>query len=57
LAHASKVMGALKVKVLTIFTVNISPLHPVQTPARDVPPEQMIPAGTIPKNPIKSRCD
>ena len=57
LADASKVMGAGKVKVLTICTVNISPLHPVQTPARDVPPEQMIPAGTTPKNPIKSRCD
>src|SRR5207344_1312390 len=38
LADASKVMGAGKVKVLTICTVNISPLHPVQTPARDVPP-------------------
>jgi hypothetical protein len=57
LADASKVMGAGKVKVLTICTVNISPLHPVQTPARDVPPEQMIPAGTTPKNPLKSRCD
>ena len=57
LADASKVMGAGKVKLLTICTVNISPLHPVQTPARDVPPEQMIPAGTTPKNPLKSRCD
>ena len=57
LADASKVMGAGKVKVLTICSVNISPLHPVQTPARDVPPEQMIPAGTTPKNPVKSRCD
>ncbi len=57
LADASKVMGAGKVKVITICTVNIAPLHPVQTPARDVPPEQMIPAGTTPKNPVKSRCD
>jgi hypothetical protein len=57
LADAGKVMGAGKVKVLTICTVNISPLHPIQTPARDVPPEQMIPAGTTPKNPVKSRCD
>jgi hypothetical protein len=57
LADASKVMGAGKVKLITICSVNIAPLHPVQTPARDTPPEQMIPAGTTPKNPIKSRCD
>lgn len=57
LADASKVMGAGKVKQIAICTVNIAPLHPVQTPARDVPPEQMIPAGTVPKNPVKSRCD
>ena len=57
LADADKVMGAGKVKIITVCTVNIAPLHPVQTPARDVPPEQMIPAGTTPKNPIKSRCD
>jgi len=57
LADAAKVMGAGKVKVLTVCSVNIAPLHPVQTPARDVPPEQMIPAGTTPKNPVKSRCD
>jgi len=57
LAAATKVMGPGKVKLITICTVNVSPLHPVQTPARDVPPEQMIPAGTTPKNPIKSRCE
>ena len=57
LADAVKVMGPGKVKVITVCSVNIAPLHPVQTPARDVPPEQMIPAGTTPKNPIKSRCD
>ena len=57
LADASKVLGAGRVKQLTICTVNIAPLRPVQTPARDTPPEQMIPAGTTPKNPIKSRCD
>jgi hypothetical protein len=50
-------VSAGKVKVLTVCSVNIAPLHPVQTPARDVPPEQMIPAGTTPKNPVKSRCD
>jgi hypothetical protein len=57
LTDAANVMGAGKVKQITICTVNIAPLHPVQTPARDTPPEQMIPAGTTPKNPIKSRCD
>jgi hypothetical protein len=57
LTAAIKVMGPGKVKLITICTVNVSPLHPVQTPARDVPPEQMIPAGTTPKNPIKSRCE
>jgi hypothetical protein len=53
LSDATKVMGAGKVKLITICTVNISPLHPVETPARDVPPDQMIPAGTTPKNPVK----
>jgi hypothetical protein len=57
LAAVIKVMGPGKVKLITICTVNISPLHPVQTPARDTPPDQMIPAGTTPKNPVKSRCD
>jgi hypothetical protein len=57
LADATKVMGAGKVKLITVCSVNVSPLHPVQTPARDVPPEQMIPAGTTPKNPVKSRCE
>jgi hypothetical protein len=57
LTDATKVMGAGRVKLITVCSVNIAPLHPVQTPARDVPPEQMIPAGTTPKNPVKSRCD
>ncbi|HKU63505.1 MAG TPA: hypothetical protein VJQ06_00470 [Rhizomicrobium sp.] len=57
LSAAAKVMGPGKVKLITICTVNVSPLHPIQTPARDTPPEQMIPAGTTPKNPVKSRCE
>jgi hypothetical protein len=57
LSDTTKVMGAGKVKLITVCTVNVAPLHPVQTPARDVPPDQMIPAGTTPKNPVKSRCD
>ncbi|HYS45278.1 MAG TPA: hypothetical protein VEM35_02495 [Rhizomicrobium sp.] len=57
LSDAAKVMGAGRVKLITVCSVNVAPLHPVQTPARDIPPEEMIPAGTTPKNPIKSRCD
>lgn len=57
LTAAAKVMGPGKVKLITICTVNVSPLRPVQTPARDTPPEQMIPEGTTPKNPVKSRCE
>ncbi len=57
LAAAAKVMGPGKVKLITICTVNVSPLRPVQTPARDTPPEQMVPEGTTPKNPVKSRCE
>jgi hypothetical protein len=57
LADATKVMGAGKVKLITVCSVNVAPLHPAQTQARDVPPDQMIPAGTTPKNPVKSRCD
>ena len=57
LSDAVKVMGAGKVKLITVCSVNVAPLHPVQTQARDVPPDQMIPAGTTPKNPVKSRCD
>src|SRR6476646_1408345 len=34
LADASKVMGAGKVKLITVCSVNIAPLRPVQTPAR-----------------------
>ena len=39
LADARKVMGAGKVKLITICTVQIAPLHPVQTPAPDAPPD------------------
>ena len=39
MADATKVMGAGKVKLITVCTVQIAPLHPVQTPARDAPPE------------------
>ena len=40
LADAAKVMGAGKVKLITVCTVQIAPLHPVQTPALDAPPDR-----------------
>ncbi|HKY17833.1 MAG TPA: hypothetical protein VJL82_02780 [Rhizomicrobium sp.] len=57
LADATKVMGAGRVRLITICTVHVAELRPAQTPARDVPQEDMIPHGTTPKNPIKSRCE
>jgi hypothetical protein len=57
LSDAAKIMGAGKVKLITLCTVQISELHPVQTPALNTPPEEMIPAGQAPKNPVKSRCE
>lgn len=57
MADATRIMGAGKVKSLTICTVHIAPLHPVETPAQDKPLEQTLPPGTVPKNPIKSRCN
>lgn len=57
LADASKVMGAGKVKHITICTVQIAPLHPVQTPALNTPPEKAAANGPPPKNPVKSRCE
>ena len=56
-ADATKILGAGKVKLILICTVQVSPLRPTQTQARDVPMEQMVPAGATPKNPVKSRCD
>jgi hypothetical protein len=57
LSDAAKVMGAGKVKLITLCTVQISELHPVQTPALNTPPEDAAPAGSPPKNPVKSRCE
>ena len=44
LAGARKIMGAAKVKMVTVCTVQISDLRPRQTPALHTPPE-------------KSRCE
>lgn len=57
LANARKVMGASKVKQITICTVQISELRPKQTPALHTPPDQTIAHGETPKNPVKSRCE
>lgn len=58
LGDATQVMGAGKVKLITVCTVHIAQLHPVQTPALNTPPEKTAPPGSPPpKNPVKSRCD
>jgi hypothetical protein len=57
LSDATKVMGAGKVKLITLCTVQISELHPVETPALNAPPEDAPPPATAPKNPVKSRCE
>jgi hypothetical protein len=55
LADAQKVMGADKVKLITVCTVQIAELHPVQTPELHAPAN--LPALDDHKNPVKSRCD
>lgn len=57
LGDATQVMGAGKVKLITICTVQIAELHPVQTPAVNTPADQMVPGAAPPKNPVKSRCE
>jgi len=57
LSDATRILGTGKVKLILVCTVQVSPLRPAQTQARDVPMEQMLPAGATPKNPVKSRCD
>src|ERR1700743_3037740 len=58
LGDAAQVMGAGKVKLIMVCTVQIAPLHPVQTPALNTPPDKAAPPGSPPsKNPLKSRCD
>jgi hypothetical protein len=55
LADATKVMGAGKVKLITICTVQVASLHPVQTQAKVTP--AAMPGAPAPKNPEKSRCE
>ena len=56
LADARKVMGANKVKQITVCTVQIAELRPKQTPALHTPPEKAHAGGEAPKNPVQSRC-
>ena len=55
LADARKVISADKVKHITVCTVQIAELHPVQSQARTAPADQ--PALDEHKNPVKSRCE
>jgi hypothetical protein len=57
LSHAARIMGPGKVKLMTICTVQISELHPSETPALHSPPEMAALPGPLPKNPTKSRCE
>ena len=57
MGEAVKVMGAGKVKVITVCTVLVAQLHPAQTPALYTPPEEVDTHGKTPKNPVKSRCE
>jgi hypothetical protein len=55
MGDAKRVLGAGKVKQITICTVQIAELHPVQTQAQVAPKDQQ-PVDAH-KNPIKSRCE
>lgn len=58
LADARKVMGAAKIKQITVCTVQIAELRPKQTPALHTPADKALdPHAAPPKNPIKSRCE
>lgn len=54
LGDATRVMGPGKVKLITVCTVQIAELHPSQTPALNIPPDQAVPGA---KSPEKSRCE
>jgi len=58
LADARKVMGAAKIKQITVCTVQIAELRPKQTPALHTPADKAVdPHAAPPKNPVKSRCE
>ena len=55
LADARKIVGAARVKVITVCTVQIAPLHLSQTPS-PAPPDALRTADEH-GNPVKSRCE
>ena len=55
LGDAQKIMGADKVKLITVCTVHISELRPLQTHPHDAPAN--LPYLDSHKNPIKSLCE
>ncbi len=55
LADARKVIGASKVRVITVCTVQVAELHPIQTPALNAPAD--LKDADPHKNPVKSRCE
>jgi hypothetical protein len=57
LTQAAKVMGAGKVKLVTLCTIQIAELRPKETPALYTPPQEAGVHGPAPKNPVKSRCE
>ena len=55
MADAVRVMGPGKIKLITICTVNIAELHPVQTPSPE--PADAHREVDAHNNPLKSRCE
>ena len=55
LADAVKVMGPGKVRMITVCTVNIAELHPLQTPSPA--PTDALRDTDAHNNPLKSRCE
>jgi hypothetical protein len=55
MADAVKVMGPGKIKMITVCTVNIAELHPVQTPSPE--PADAHRDTDAHQNPLKSRCE
>jgi hypothetical protein len=55
MADAVRVMGPGKIRMITVCTVNIAELHPVQTPSPD--PTDANRDVDAHQNPLKSRCE
>ena len=55
MADAVKVMGPGKIKMITVCTVNVSELHPTQTPSPE--PTDAHRETDAHENPLKSRCE